>query len=484
MTTLPKPLPPGASPLRASPFRPAPARPLDGALRGPRGGAPSPVAPADRPLAASTAADRPAAGRYLLSGFLALLVLVAGLGGWAAQARISGAVIAAGTVEVEGNRQVVQHPTGGVIAAIEARDGDRVEAGAVLLRLEGDALRSDLAVVEGQYFEIVARKNRLAAERDGAETVAFDPELLARAEAQPEAAALVAAQIQQFEAHREALAEETAALGERRAQIGRQIEGLEAQRAAAAKAAALLAREIESQEALFAQGLTRQTQLLTPQRELARLEGEEGQIAASVAENAARIAEIDIEIVRLGAERRSAAIAELRELEYREIELRERRASLHEEVGRLELRAPVAGVVYASTADTLRAVVRPAEPVMFIVPEATPLVVRARIDPVHIDQVAPGQAATLRFPAFNARLTPEAEGTVARISADALRDERTGASHYVAEIRLGEEAEAALGGALLPGMPVDAFVRTEERSPLSYLVRPFADYFAKAFRES
>ena len=425
------------------------------------------------------------AGRYLATGFLALVLLVAGVGSWAALARISGAVIASGSVEVEGNRQIVQHPTGGVIEAIGFRDGDHVEAGAVLVRFEGDKLRSELAVVEGQYFEIVARKNRLAAERDGLEAIAFDPEILARAELTPEAAALLKAQVQQFEAHRGALAEETGALRERMGQISRQIEGMAAQRAAVVRQAELVAQEIGSQEALYAKGLTRQIQLLTPQRELARLEGDQGQIEASTAENRARIAEIEIEILRLGTERRKAAIAELRDLEYREIELRERRASLREEVARLELRAPVSGVIYGSTADTLRGVVRPAEPIMFVVPREAALIVRVRIEPIHIDQVRAGQAAVLRFAAFNARTTPEVEGEVVKVSADAIRDDRTGESYYRTEIRLGPEAQAELqGAALLPGMPVEAFIQTEERSPLNYLVRPFADYFNKAFRET
>jgi HlyD family secretion protein len=425
------------------------------------------------------------AGRYLATGFLALLLLVGGIGGWSAFAQISGAVVASGTLEVQSNRQIVQHSTGGVVEAILARDGDRVEEGAVLVRFEGDKLRSELAVVEGQYFEILARKNRLATERDGLAAVVFDPELLEAAEEMPETAALLAAQVQQFETHRDALGEEKAALRERLGQIGRQIDGMAAQRDATIRQADLLRQEIATQETLFAQGLARQAQLLTPQRELARLEGDQGEIEAATAENRARIAEIEIEILRLSTERRTAAIAELRDLEYREIELRERRTSLREEVARLELRAPVSGVVYGSTADTLRAVVRAAEPIMFIVPEATPLIVRARIEPIHIDQVGAGQPAVLRFAAFNARTTPEVVGEVLNVSADVIQDERTGERYYRTEIMLDEAAKDALADlSLLPGMPVEAFIRTEERSPISYLVRPFADYFYRAFRET
>jgi HlyD family secretion protein len=424
-------------------------------------------------------------GRHLVLGALALSLLVFGLGGWSAFARISGAVIAHGTVEVEGNRQVVQHPSGGVVAAILARDGDEVEAGDVLLRFEGDKVRSALAVVEGQYFEIIARKNRLAAERDGFDTVAFDPDLVARADTLPEAAALLAAQVQQFDAHRRARDEEISAMRERMIQIGSQIDGMQAQRQAAERQAELLAREISAQESLYSQGLTRQTLLLAPQRELAGLEGLQGQILAASAEARARIAEIEIDIVRLGTELRRAAIAELRDLEFREIELRERRAALRDELDRLDLRAPASGIVYGSIADTLRAVVRPAEPVMFIVPKSVPLIVRARIAPTEVDAVRPGQRATLRFSAFSSRATPEAEGDVAAVSADALRDEHTGEQYYRVDIRLDDGALAVLDGRqLLPGMPVEAFIRTEERSPISYFVKPLADYFNRAFRET
>jgi HlyD family secretion protein len=424
-------------------------------------------------------------GRYLATGCLALVFLVGGLGSWSAVAEISGAVIAPASVEVEGNRQVVQHPTGGVTAEILARDGDRVEEGDVLLRLDGEKLVSEFAVVEAQYHEILARKGRLAAERDGAEEIAFAPDLVASAARAPAIAALLAAETQQFEAHVRALEEEASALRERIVQIGRQIEGMEAEGAAASEQAALIAREIESQDALFAKGLTRQSDLLAPQRELARLRGLEGQVAASTAESRAKIAEIEIEILRLGTERRRDAIAELRELEYREIELRERRTVLREELARLNLRAPATGIVYGSTADTLRGVIRAAEPVMFIVPEEMPLVVRARVEPTDIDNVRPGQPAILRFPAFNARTTPEVEGVVASVSADAIQDDRTGETYYRAEIRLVEDAEAAIDGlALLPGMPVETFIQTEPRTPLSYLVKPITDQFARAFRES
>lgn len=421
---------------------------------------------------------------FVLGGYVTLFVLVFGIGAWAAVSRISGAVIAQGSVEVEGNRQVVQHPTGGVIAAIHVRDGDPVAAGDILISLEGDMLISELGIVEGQWFEILARKSRLSAERDGLDSVTFDPELVSRAAASPEIAELIAAQVQQFEARRKIQAEEEAQLKERRIQIANQNTGLEALRSATRLQVALLSREIEGQESLLSQGLTQITRVLTPQRELARLKGTDGQVEASIAENRGRIAEIEIERVRLYSTLREEAIEGLRDQEFREIELRERRQSLTDQIARLDLRAPVSGIVYGSAADTLRGVIRAAEPVMHIVPQDSPLIVRSRVETTNIDQIHIGQEAVLRFSAFDARATPEVTGLVVAISADAIEDEQSGTRFYRTDIRLSEGAGDQLAGlTILPGMPVEAFISTQDRSALSYFVKPFSDYFTRAFRD-
>lgn len=434
--------------------------------------------------AASEAASLRSARRLSRAGTAVVALLLLGLAGWGGFSTISGAIVASGQIEVEGNRQVVQHPMGGVIAAIHARDGDAVEPGAVLLSLDGDALATELSIVEGQLFETMARRNRLAAERDGAEAITFDGELLAHAETRPEIAELIASQNLQFTTRRLALSEEEARLRERLVQIGRQIEGLEAQRNATLHQASLVEREVRAQETLFSQGLTQQARLLESQREFARLQGAEGQIDASIAENAARIAETEIEILRLGTSLREEAIATLRDVEFREIELRERRSRLRDDIARLDIRAPVGGIVYGSTADTLRAVVRPAEPILYIVPSDQPLIVRARILSTDVDQVAVGREASLVFPAFDARTTPEIRGHVTAISADVFVDERSGIPYYRTDIAIDSDILAALDGKRLqPGMPVEAFIRTEDRTPLSYLVKPLASYFNRAFRE-
>jgi HlyD family secretion protein len=420
----------------------------------------------------------------LLLGYMTLFLLVFGIGAWAAVSRIAGAVVGSGALEVQGNRQVVQHPTGGVIKVIHARNGDKVEAGEVLIELDGEDLRPELGTVEGQWFEMLARKSRLQAERDQLDSITFDPELTSREAASPEITTLIRAQEQQFAARLKSRKEEEAQLEEQKTQIGKQNEGLVALQAATRSQIELLTREIEGQQTLFKQGLTEMTRLLTPQRELARLQGVAGQVEASIAENLGKIAEIEIQRVRLVSKAREDAIAELRELEFKEIETREKRRQLLDRMARLYLRAPVSGTVYGSTADTVRAVIRSAEPVMYVVPKDTPLIVRTRIDTIHIDQVHVGQEAILRFSAFDQRTTPELKGHVTDVSADAYLDERTGQHYYKADIELDDkEAERLSHVTLLPGMPVESFIQTGSRSALSYFVKPMEDYFTRAFRD-
>ena len=293
------------------------------------------------------------------------------------------------------------------------------------------------------------------------------------------------AQQQQFDARRKLQGEEAAQLGEQQTQIARQNDGLEALAVSTRDQVTLIGKEIAAQQELMGQGLTQMTRLLTPQRELARLQGTAGQVEASLAENRGKIAELEIELVRLTSKVREEAIAELRELEFREIELREKRRSLKDQIARLDLRAPSSGIVYGSTVDTLRGVIRAAEPVMYVVPKDAPLVVKVRVETIHIDQVHVGQAAGLRFSAFDQRTTPEVTGHVIKVSADAYLDEKMGFHYYEAEIALDDgQAELLDHVTLLPGMPVEAFIRTADRSALSYLVKPMSDYFTRAFRES
>lgn len=421
----------------------------------------------------------------LVAGFLAIILLVGGLGGWSVAARISGAVIASGRVEVEQNRQVVQHPDGGVVEAVLVAEGARVAAGAVLVRLDGTLLRSELAIVETQFHEILARRGRLEAERDDAAAPGFPTELAAAAAADPEVAALMEGQARLFAARRATLERQVEQLRRRAAQAEAQVGGIDAQLAALATQSRLIAEELAAQQSLLERGLAQAGRVLALEREAARLQGMAGELAAARAQTGERIAEIGLEITRLRARRQEEAIAELRDLGYRELELAERRRALAERIDRLEIRAPVAGTVLGLQVTTPRAVLRAAEPLLYLVPQDRPLVIAARVNPADIDQVRTGQRVVLVFPAFSRRGEPDVFGAVAMVSADAFTDERTQASFYRAEIVMAEGEAAKLAGrTLVPGMPVEAFIQTEAQSPLAYLMRPLAVYFNRAFRES
>jgi HlyD family type I secretion membrane fusion protein len=416
-------------------------------------------------------------------GFAALALLIGVLGVWSVKARIAGAVIASGMIQLENNRQVVQHPQGGVVGEILVKNGDTVVAGQVLLRLDDTNLRSELTIVEGQLFEIHARKARLEAERDGSTTMTVPKALADVLRQHPEVQSMIDGHRRLFDARRESMQRETDQILEQIAQGHNQIEGTSAQLAALQTQQDLIGKELTDAQALLAKGLTQAARVSSLQREQARLMGEIGNLVATIAQLRGQIAALGIQQIKLATTRREEANTTLSDLQYREIELAERRLALRETLSRMAIRSPVAGVIYGSQVFALQAVISPAAPIMYIIPQDQPLVVSARIQAINIDQVYVGQAASLRFTAFEQRTTPEIAGRVARISADVFSDDATGLSFYQVELLPDAGALDKLGGQkLLPGMPVEAFIRTAERSPLSYLAKPLTDYFVKAFR--
>ncbi|WP_435891161.1 HlyD family type I secretion periplasmic adaptor subunit [Meridianimarinicoccus marinus] len=449
-------------------------------------GALATTAPAAPQLPPADTSAAWSARRPLTLGILVLVVLVGGFGGWAVFTEIAGAIIASGRIEVDQNRQVVQHLDGGIVDEILVDEGDRVASGDILIHLDDSILASELSIVEGQLYELMARRGRLEAEQDGLNAISYDPILLQVAATRPEVANLMRGQQRLFEARTQSLAREIEQLGKRRAQISSQIEGIEAQQDALARQLELMKEEVTDAETLLAGGLAQKPRLLALLREESRLSGTLGELQASKAEAEGRITEIEIQILGLENTRREEAISRLRDIQSREAELAEQRRALLDRLSRLDIRAPVAGIVYDLQVFAERSVIRPADPVLYIIPQDRPLVIQTRVEPIHIDQVFPGQEVTLRFSALDSRTTPELTGRVTQISADAFTDQSTGFSFYLAELELleGEIDKLPEGITLLPGMPVEAFLRTDDRTPMAYLVKPLADYFVKAFRES
>jgi HlyD family type I secretion membrane fusion protein len=418
----------------------------------------------------------------MTAGLLALVLLVGGFGTWAVMAQITGAVITSGQIEVDRNRQVIQHPDGGVVAEILVDEGDTVAAGDLLIKLDATTLQSELAIVEGQLFELMARRGRLEAERDGIETLTFDPILMAA----PTGSELMEGQRRLFDARLESTKRATEQLDQQRAQIASQLDGISAQQTALDTQKTLISQELGDQQKLLDQKLVQASRVMGLQREEANLLGRVGELTASAAQAAERMTEIDIQVLTLTTTRREESITRLRDLQYNELELSERRRTLVRQLDRLDIRAPVSGVVYGLQVFAEQSVIRPADPVMFLVPQDRPLVIATKVRPVDIDQIHLGQDVILRFSAFDQRRTPELHGKVTLVSADIFQDEATGMAFYQAEIQLneGEATRLPEDMVLIPGMPVEAFVRTADRSPMDYLLKPLADYFSKAFRES
>lgn len=421
----------------------------------------------------------------MIIGLAALILLLGGFGAWAGLVNISGAIVASGRIEVDQNRQVVQHPDGGVVSEIIVNEGMEVAEDQVLIRLDPSVLLSDLSIIEGQLFELMARRGRHEAERDGLSEAVFDPLLVAAAAANPDTAELMKGQVQLLQARATSQSSQVDQLTKRSQQIETQIDGIAAQRAALVLQLGLIEQELVDQQSLLDRGLAQASRVLALQREQARLNGQIGALTADTAAAESRITETQIEILRLSDTRREEAITRLRDLQFRELELAEQRRALLQRLERLEIRAPVSGIVYGLQIFARRAVLRPADSVLYIVPQDRPLIIMAEVNPLNIDQVYPGQAVTLRFSALDQRRTPELLGRVVQTSADAFNDPATGVAFYRTEIVLaeGEMARLPVGTTLIPGMPVEAFIRTGDRTTLEYLVKPLADYFSTALRE-
>ncbi len=399
---------------------------------------------------------------------------------WAIQAQISGAIVSTGKIEVDQNRQIVQHPDGGVVDDILVEEGD------ILIQLDSTLLASELTIIEGQLFELMARRGRLEAERDSEDGIDFDTEIMDLAKIDEVVRDQMAGQVRLFLAHSASIEKEIEQLGKRRLQITDQIVGIDAQMDAMNVQLELLAQELSNQQELLDKGLAQIARVLNLQREEARLSGTLGELKAQRAQAEGRITELEIEILKIETQRREEAITRLRDLQFQELELAEQRRSLQERLSRLEIRAPVYGIVYGMQVFAKRSVIRPADPVLYLVPQDKPLVITAQVEPIHVDELYVNQEVSVRFSALDSRTTPELFGKVTQVSADAFQDEQTAFSYYRAEIELneGEIDRLPEGTILIPGMPVETYMKTTDRSPLEYLVKPLADYFAKAMRES
>lgn len=422
--------------------------------------------------------------RYVTIGMITSLVLVLGFGGWAALANISGAVVAEGRVVVGSSVKEVQHREGGIVAAIHVANGDFVETGELLVELDDTQTRAGYNLVAAQLMALRARMDRLAAERDKADAVTFRPELLARMD-DPEIAEVLASQEAVFRARKATLEGQTAQLDEQITQLQEQIRGLEAQRDAKRREIELVTDELADLRELASRDLVPRSRVIAREREAVRLEGEEGDLTARIASAKGRVAEIRMQILQVEKDFQRTVLDEISELQPEIATLAERNVAADDELTRVEIRAPESGVVHELAVTTVGGVVAPGATIMKIVPRTDDLVVEARVAPINIDEVAIGQEADVMFSGLSLRETPKLQGRVVKVSADRSTDEATQQDYFEVEIALGEDQIARLGDIrLVPGMPAQVFIRTRDRTVMSYLLEPLMEAANIAFTES
>ena len=420
-------------------------------------------------------------GGRILAGFTLGFLLVAGAGGWAATAQLRGAVIATGTVNVDRNLKAVQHRDGGIIKSIEIKEGDKVSAGQILLTLDDAQTRAELAIVGAQLAEATVRRARLVAERDGLERLEVGDFGFAKTS---HLSTLLAGEMRLLDGNLKNRGSRKEQLNLGIDQLGEEIKGLEAQRAFKVDEIGLVSVEHKKMKGLADKRLVEGSRVHTADRDMARMAGEKAEIDAEIARARAKISEIKLQVIAIDEEARTEAQRELSVIEPKIAELGERRVAIEDRLSRTDIRAPIAGTVNEVAVNTIGGVITPAETLVTIVPRDAPLKVEAQLAPTDIDQVHLGQQARLRFSAFNQRTTPELTGDVIYLSAATSLDKASGQSYYLAEIGVPADELAKLDqNRLLPGMPVEVFISTEQRTALSYFAKPFSDQFSRAFRE-
>ena len=421
--------------------------------------------------------------RFQVVGFLSVLLMVGVVGGWANFTELNGAVIAPATIMVESYSKKVQHKEGGIVGDIRVKDGDRVEMGQALIVLDNTETKSELTIIDGLLDEALAKRARLEAQRDRASTITFPPEVLARA-GEPGVAAIMAGQTKLFNARLQAVVGKKDQLTQQIGQLTEQIGGLESQRISKEKQLTLISAELTDLKDLQSKGLVPISRVMAMDRETARLDGERGELVASKASAEARIAEVKVQILQIDEEDLSQTLTELRDIEGKVAELKERKLAVTSRLERMVIKSPITGDVYQLAVHTVGGVIGPGEPLMLIVPEADELILQAQVMPQDIAKVRTGQIAHIRFPAFNSRLTPEVAAAVTQISADTSRIDASSPPFYSVRLMISATELAKLGSnKLKPGMPAEAFIQTEAQSPMTYFLKPLTDQFAHALRE-
>jgi HlyD family secretion protein len=407
------------------------------------------------------------------------IALIGGCGGWAVHAQLTGAVIAQGKVTVRKQVKLIQHRDGGIVGEILVANGDSVAAGEVLIRLDETQTKAELSVLKGQLAELQGRRARDVAERDGAAAIKFDLDF----ESNPLTAEIARGEIRLFNENRAVREARRDQLSLQIGQFEEQVRGLIAQQEANASERKMVRDDLDRLTPLYTKGFIEIGKIRTMERDLVKIDGLKGEIDANIARVKGQISESRIKIIELDQQARTDGQRDLREVDGKAAELQERIVASQDRLSRMVIRSPISGVINELAVNSVNGVIAPKETLMSIVPDSADLVVEAKLSPTDIDQAVAGQPARLRFSAFNQRTTPEVAGTVETIGAAATLEQATGQTYYLSTIAITGGLKQIAGKPIVPGMPVEVFLSTGERSAFSYLIKPFTDQMMRSFRE-
>jgi HlyD family secretion protein len=417
-------------------------------------------------------------------GFGSVIAMVGIFGGWTAFSELNGAVIAPATIVAESYSKKVQHREGGNILRILVRDGQVVQAGQDMVLLDPTETKAELSILNSQFSELLLKKARLDAQRDG-KSALIVPSALKGRETEPAIAEISAGQQRLLTSIENTVVSKKSQLSEQIGQLADQIKGYESQIDAGLRQLVLIKTETDSLRKLQKQGLLPASRVMSMERETARLDGVQGQLAANKSGSETKIGEIKLQIIQVEEEARNQALNELRDAETKISELEGRRVASSAKLAHLSIKAPITGTIYQLNIHTEGGVVAPGETLMMIVPQGDDLVLQAQIAPNDISHVHVGQPAHIRFNSFSARVTPEISAEVTQVAADTTRtDAQTPPFYAIRLVISAKELEKLGDNKLRPGMSAEAFIQTEARSPFSYLVKPLVDQFSHAMRES
>lgn len=429
--------------------------------------------------------------KIVIAGLITIGLFFGGLGGWAATAELSGAVIAPGEIIVESYRQQVQHLSGGIVESILVREGDWVEKGQILIRLDGERALATRDLHRARMDALQAQQARLVAAIDDADRIDWPEALLERAQA-PEHADLAEALASEKRIFRANLAARDSQEALHRGQIRQQqrmLAGLKRQETAIEDMNASLSEEIVSKRGLLDAGHIQRTHIMELERSLNSLQAQLEEIRTDMGQAEESIATLELQIKDLHKRYAQTAATELGKVRQAIADLREQLRPAEDDVRRLDIRAPAGGVVVNLHVRTEGGVIRGGEPLMEIVPQEGALIVSARVPTKDIDSVDRGQPAKVALSAFSSRSTPKVNGEVSYVSADRIEPKNQSEAqmpYYLVYVQLDQDSlQQALGDTtrLNPGMPAEVFIQTEQRTMLSYIMSPISDSLGRAFRE-